>query len=267
MAEFKPPLYGLTKDEYNLATSTGPVANGAERTKLANLLKKRETAWKKQQKENAQTSSKPATSSTTTSTTVAPADTEWSPEDGQETTTETEGTVTQDYQVYATSKFNEAYAALRQMPLKERIDKLKTLRSKGFGGTSEVSASGISEYDINRYKELLILQDVSNLPMKDLWGKVNSMETAVKEAASRRTPIKDVDSILDEVMKRDLGRTATKEELQKFRAAYSGMEAGGNAPSLTAAAESQVETVNPEETQAAQFAEYASTFEKMLRGA
>lgn len=266
MAEFKPPLYGLTKDEYTLATSTGPVANGAERTKLANLLKKRETAWKKQQKENAQTSSeKPATTPTTVP--ASPPTTEWSPDDGQETTTETEGTVTQDYQVYATSKFNEAYAALRQMPLKERIDKLKTLRSKGFGGTSEVSASGISEYDINRYKELLILQDVSNLPMKDLWGKVNSMETAVKEAAARRTPIKDVDSILDEVMKRDLGRTATKEELQKFRAAYSGMEAGGNAPSLTAAAESQVETANPEEAQAAQFAEYASTFEKMLRGA
>jgi hypothetical protein len=45
------------------------------------------------------------------------------------------------------------------------------------------------------------------------------------------------------------------------------MEAGGNAPSLTAAAESQVETANPEEAEAAQFAEYAATFEKMLRGA
>lgn len=266
MAEFKPPLYGLTKKEFALANSTGPIANPEERTKLSNLLKKREAAWKKTQ---SQTSSNPPASTTTSTVPVSPTTTAWSPEGSTPTKggEEKEGTVTQDYEVYARSKFDEAYVELRKMPLDKRLKTLKTLREKGFGGTGQVSGSGIEEYDINRYKELLILKDVSNLTMKDLWNKVGTMESAVKTAAARRTPIKDVDSILDEVMKRDLGRVATKEELQKFRAAYSGMEAGGNAPSLTAAAESQIKTVNPEEAEAAQFAEYAATFEKMLRGA
>lgn len=280
MAEFKPPRYGLTAKEFAFATSSGPIANPEERTKLFNLLNKRKKDWEDKQTEM---SSTPAASTTTAaptttvpvSTTAAPTTTtaptgatgEWSPNDPTTSSGGQTESVTQDYNVYATSKFNEAYVALRNMSLEKRLETLKALRRVGFGGTGEVSASGISEYDINRYKELLILQDVSNLTMNDLWGKVTSMDSVISTAATRRTPIKDVDSIFDEVMKRDLGRGATKEELEKFRKAYSGMEAGGNAPSLTAAAESQVETANPEETEAARFAEYAATFEKMLRGA
>jgi hypothetical protein len=276
MAEFKPPRYGLTEKQFALATSSGPLANPGERTKLFNLLEKRKKDWEDKQTEMSSTPSASTTtvpvSTTAATTTTIPSPTttaEWSPEAStpSDSSGGQSGTVTQDYQVYATSKFNEAYVALRNMSLDKRLETLKTLRQKGFGGGAEVSGSGISETDINRYKELLILQDVSNLTMKDLWGKVNSMDSAISTVASRRTPIKDVDSIFDEVMKRDLGRGATKQELEKFRAAYSGMEAGGNAPSLTAAAESQVETANPEETEAARFAEYAATFEKMLRGA
>jgi hypothetical protein len=264
MTVLKPPRFGLTKKEFDLANFSGPLApeQAAERTRLFNLLDKRQQDWKNEQTEM----NTPAAATTVPASTT---NTEWSPEGSTPSNDSSgqSGTVTQDYEVYATSKFNEAYVELRKMSLDKRLETLKTLRQKGFGGGAEVSASGISETDINRYKELLILQDVSNLTMKDLWGKVTSMDSAISTAASRRTPIKDVDSIFDEVMKRDLGRGATKQELEKFRAAYSGMEAGGNAPSLTAAAESQIETANPEEVEAARFAEYAATFEKMLRGA
>jgi hypothetical protein len=55
--------------------------------------------------------------------------------------------------------------------------------------------------------------------------------------------------------------------MAKFRKAYSSLEAGGNAPSLTAAAEEQIVSANTSESQAAQFAGFADVFEQMMRGA
>jgi hypothetical protein len=269
MAEYGPPLYGLTKDEFALATSSGPVADNAKRKNLLDTLNKRKKDWKRSQ---SQTSSKPSNpSTTTTSTTVEPSEeTEWDPDGATSGETGTEDTTspgTQKYVVYEESKFNEAYTLLRQMSLEDRLKTLELLRKKGFGSGTDVSPSGIAKADIYRYSELLILQDVSNLTLEETMGKVSSLKDAITTAATKRTPIKDVDSIFDEVMKRDLGRSATKDELVKFRSAYSGMEAGGNAPSLGSAAESQIKTANPEESKAAQFAGYAEAFENMLRGA
>jgi hypothetical protein len=262
MAEFKPPLYGLTKEEFALANSAGPIANPEQRTKLSALLRKRETAWKKKN----QTSSEPSNTATT-STTLAPSGgntEEWEPDDTGGTS---ESPGTQQYDVYQEAKFNEAYTLLRRMSLEDRLKTLELLRKKGFGSGADVSPSGIATADINRYSELLILQDVSNLTLNETMNKVDSLKDAITTTASKRTPIKDVDSIFDEVMRRDLGRSATKDELAKFRTAYSGMEAGGNAPTLGSAAESQIKTANPEEAKAAQFAGYAEAFENMLRGA
>jgi hypothetical protein len=264
MATYKPPLYGLSQQQYNLAISSGPLApaDAAKRSKLLKQLNTRKRVWRA----NSQTSSStPSTSTTvapTTSTTVAPTTTTT-----PKAKTKAKPPKTPKYEVFQEKMFNQAYVALRQMSLAKRLETLQLLKKKGFGSGADVSPSGITSSDIARYADLLIFKDVSNLPLADVMDKVRSLKDVVDTAAAKATPIKDVDSIFDEVMKRDLGRSATQEELIKFRSAYSGMESGGNAPSLGAAAESQIETANPEESKAAKFANYAETFENMLRGA
>jgi hypothetical protein len=256
MATYKPPLYGLSQQQYDFAISSGPLApaDATKRSKLLAQLNTRKAAWRASTQTNTS-----ANSSSTTSTTVAPTATT-APK------AKSKPPKTPKYDVFQEKMFNQAYVALRQMSLAKRLATLELLRKKGFGNGAEVSPSGITAADISRYADLLIFKDVSNLPLADVMDKVRSLKDVVDTAAAKATPIKDVDSIFDEVMKRDLGRSATKEELVKFRSAYSGMEAGGNAPSLGAAAESQIKTMNPEESKAAQFASYAETFENMLRG-
>jgi hypothetical protein len=258
MATYKPPLYGLTKEQYNLAVSSGPLApaDAAKRSKLFKQLNTRKAAWRAQSQTGSSTPSTSTTVAPTTTTTVAP-----------KPKAKTKPPKTPKYDVFQEKMFNQAYVALRQMDLPKRLKILNLLRKKGFGSGAEVSPSGITSTDIARYADLLIFKDVSNLTVAETLEKVRSFKDAADLSAAKKTPIKDVDSIFDEVMRRDLGRSATNEELAKFRTAYSGMESGGNAPSLGAAAESQIETANPEESKAAKFASYAETFENMLRGA
>jgi hypothetical protein len=81
----------------------------------------------------------------------------------------------------------------------------------------------------------------------------------------------DVSSIFSQVAERDLGRKPTAEEIGKFFDAYHSMEGkstpGNQAPSVGAAAESQLKTTNAGEVQATGFADYARAFQDMLRGA
>ena len=188
----------------------------------------------------------------------------WTP---PEDTTGDSGTDSAQYQAYMQAKLDEAWNKLKAMDLKKRLDVLKFLRSKGMNSSYEVSASGLDTGDIYRYRELLIYQEAANLTLKQAMENIGNLpNAAISTGASRKANIKDVDSVFTEVVQSMIGRQPTKQELLSFRTAYSGMESGGNAPNLQVAAEAQLKEKMPEETKAAQFADYANIFEQMLRG-
>lgn len=171
------------------------------------------------------------------------------------------------YDAFMQQQFDKAYGRLRQMSLKDRIATLKLLRSKGFGTGSEVSRSGLEVGDVARFRELLIYATTSNITQKQALLNIDDLPNVLaEEGARRKTNIKDVDSVFTNVVVNMIGRQPTKTELEKFRAAYAGMEAGDNAPTVQAAAEAQLKEKMPDETKAAQFADYATMFEQMLRG-
>lgn len=174
-----------------------------------------------------------------------------------------------EYQAYMQQVLNDAWVALKKMDLAKRLKTLQLLRRKGFGPDAEVSATGLALADIYRYQELLVYQQAAkDLTIDQAFGQVNQMvDKVVSSAAKRRTNIKDVDAVFSQVVSEMIGRQPTQDELSRFRAAYSGMEAGGNAPNIQVAAQAQVEQKMTEENQASQFAQYAGVFEQMLRGA
>ena len=177
---------------------------------------------------------------------------------------------TSDYETYIGAKFNEAYTALRSIPtLKGRLELLNKLYKKGWYKGNEPSVSGLTTDDIIVYRDLLVYADVANLKAGDLTKSVEQLPDVIVEKSStaRKTPSGDVDSMFKQVMQRDLGRAPRADEMAKFRQAYSGLEAGGNAPSLSSAAEEQIVSANTGESQAAQFAGFADVFEQMMRGA
>lgn len=196
-----------------------------------------------------------------TTTTNPPGD--WDPK--QDTTDKSSSST---FDAYMQQKFDAAYASLKNMDLKKRMETLKFLRSKGFGSASDVSFTGLEIADVARYRELLIYVDsTKGMTVKKAMDNFADLpNVATADVARRKTNIKDVDSVFNDVVVNMLGRQPTKDETLRFRSAYSGMESGGNAPSVQAAAEAQLKEKMPDETKAAQFADYATMFEQMLRG-
>lgn len=177
------------------------------------------------------------------------------------------GGTSNTFDAFMQQQFDKAYGRLKDMPLKERIATLKLLRQKGFGTGSDVSITGLEVADVARFRELLIYATTSNITQKQALLNIDDLPNVLtSEAARRNTNIKDVDSVFTDVVVNMIGRQPTKLEKEKFRAAYAGMEAGDNAPTVQAAAEAQLKEKMPDETKAAQFADYATMFEQMLRG-
>ncbi len=184
------------------------------------------------------------------------------------------GGATSDFSLYYQAAFDDAYAYLKQKPLKQRLDLLEMLRKKGFQSGSAVSPTGLDPTDVSRVRELLLYQDsLSDVSAADVLlnttlDKVKKWtDTSTSRGSSTRTPDADLDTYLTAAMQQKLGRSPRKSELEKFRKAYGAMEAAGGEPSATTAAMSQVQEGNKDEYEAAQFASFASTFETMLRGA
>lgn len=177
--------------------------------------------------------------------------------------------VTNDYSTYIDAKFNEAFVALRSISkLEQRLELLNRLYKKGWYKGNKPSESGLTTEDIVVYRDLLVYQDATNLSASQLTKNIDDLPDLVETSRSaKKTPAGDVDSIFKQVMQRDLGRAPRADEMAKFRQAYSGLEAGGNAPSLSSAAEEQIMSANTGESQAAQFAGFADVFEQMMRGA
>jgi len=176
---------------------------------------------------------------------------------------------TNDYQTYMEAQFCAAFVALKSIPtIKARLDLLNKLYKKGWYKGNKPSVSGLTNEDIAVYRDLLIYQDAANLNASQLTKNIDELPDLVGTSrVAQKTPAGDVDSLFKQVMQRDLGRAPRADEMAKFRQAYSSLEAGGNAPSLTAAAEEQIVSANTSESQAAQFAGFADVFEQMMRGA
>jgi len=176
---------------------------------------------------------------------------------------------TNDYQTYMEAQFGAAFVALKSIPtIKARLDLLNKLYKKGWYKGNKPSVSGLTNEDIAVYRDLLIYQDAANLNASQLTKTIDQLPDLVETSrVAQKTPTGDVDSLFKQVMQRDLGRAPRADEMAKFRQAYSSLEAGGNAPSLTAAAEEQIVSANTSESQAAQFAGFADVFEQMMRGA
>lgn len=182
-------------------------------------------------------------------------------------TTGDDGTDSAAYQAYMQSKLDEAWNILKVMDVKKRKETLEFLRSKGINSNYDVSWSGLETPDLYRYREFLIYKETSDISMKEAMARIGNLPNAViADGASRRQNIKDVDAVFTNVVQEMIGRQPTKKELESFRSAYSGMEASGNAPTVQVAAQAQLQEKMPDETKAAQFADYATVFEQMLRG-
>lgn len=174
------------------------------------------------------------------------------------------------FSVFNQEKFDEAFGRLRNMTLAYRLELLNSLRKKGFGSAAEVSKSGLEAPDVDRFKELLVYQYVNNRPLSDVINvDLNKIFPDIRndDKGVRRTPQQDVDRVFSDVMRVKLGRGPTAQEKERFRSAYSSMEAGENAPSVQSAAEEQIVAKNTNEERANRFAGYMNVFERMLRSA
>lgn len=172
-----------------------------------------------------------------------------------------------DRQLYLQAKENEAWAWLRGKSPAERIKSLNYLRSKGYYSDSPVSNDGLGDADVARVRNFLVYADVSGMSIKDGMDSLSKFRNVPISTGPQPTPTADVDTVFKSVMQQQLGRLPKAAELEKFRNAYRQMEWGGNAPSVSSAAQQQVTAQNPAEEQATRFANFASTFEQMLRGA
>lgn len=170
---------------------------------------------------------------------------------------------------YFDAKYNEAWQKLRSFGnSKDRIKFLNIIRSRGYLSGSEVSLDGLGEADRIRMRDFLVFADVSQKSFAEAQTFVESLKPVSLTGSTRMpTPKQDVDFAFKQVVMNQLGRAPKKSEIEKFRNAYASMEKGMNPPSVSSAAQENIQAASPEEAQASRFAEIAQTFEQMLRGA
>ena len=181
-----------------------------------------------------------------------------------------------DYQTSYAANQNSAWAYLRSLSLKARMDFLTTLYNKGFGSSSKPTGSGLEGDDIARATSFIAFYTAESVAngkqggfknQDEAYEAIKKWKTQGRSTASTYTNKLDVASLFTQVAQRDLGRAPTDKEVAAFQAAYRSMEAGGNAPNIQSAAESQLATQNTAEVEATSFADYATAFQDMLRGA
>lgn len=170
---------------------------------------------------------------------------------------------------YFDAKYNEAWQELRKFTnSKDRLKFLNILRSRGYLSGSDVTIDGLGEADRVRMRDFLIFADVSQKSFSEAQTFVEGLKPVSLTGSTRMpTPKQDVDFAFKQVVMNQLGRAPKKSEIEKFRNAYASMEQGMNPPSLSSAAQENIQASSPEEAQASRFAEIAQTFERMLKGA
>lgn len=173
-----------------------------------------------------------------------------------------------------------AWRMLNGMSTSDRLEVQNILWKKGFGSTTKPSLSGLDPTDTSRFAEFLVFSRTQKSPKtggvaspQEAYNIAYRLPDVAKGPGTTKTftSKQDVSSIFSQVAERDLGRKPTEAEIGKFFDAYHSMEGkstpGNQAPSVGAAAESQLQTTNAGEVQATGFADYARAFQDMLRGA
>jgi len=179
---------------------------------------------------------------------------------------------------------SSALTQLQGMSIPERMELLTLLWRKGFGGQTKPQGGGLSDTNIATFADFLIFQQADKttytkgqigLPTAQM--TLDNLDTLVKDVgfgAKQQityTSKMDVTSIFNQVAERDLGRKPTEKELNRFFDAYHSLESKATtkdqAPSVGAAAESQLKQTNKGEVKATTFSGYAQAFQDMLRGA
>jgi hypothetical protein len=173
-----------------------------------------------------------------------------------------------------------AWKMLNGMSSNDRLEIQNILWKKGFGSTTRPSLSGLDATDTNRFAEFLVFSQTQTSPKtggkaspQEAYNIVYKLPDIAKGPGTTKTftSKQDVSSIFSQVAERDLGRKPTALEMGRFFDAYHSIEAKATtqnqAPSVGAAAESQLKMTNAGEVEATGFADYARAFQDMLRGA
>lgn len=178
-----------------------------------------------------------------------------------------------DRATYLAMKEQDAWRWLVSKSPAERKRFLNFIRSKGYYPDSDVSVDGLQDNDVARMRNFLvyagIVQKDANADIRDVvaFGQdlLSKAPTVSSGTGRQLTPAADLDAVFKDVVRQQLGRGPRQSELERFRAAYKQMEYGGNAPSVSAAAEQVIGEQNPVEQAATSFSNYAQVFEQMLR--
>lgn len=177
---------------------------------------------------------------------------------------------------------SNAFDQLQDMSRADRMEVLTLLWRKGFGGESKPEGGGLRNSDVETFANFLLFQKGEKtlidgkLPTAQqtysaLDKTMKDVATGQSKRAITYTNKMDVTSVFNQVAQRDLGRKPTEKELDRFFEAYHSLESKvtttDQAPSIGAAAESQLKQANTGEVKATSFAGYAQAFQDMLRGA
>jgi hypothetical protein len=148
--------------------------------------------------------------------------------------------------------------------------------AKGFGGSTKPTNGGLEESDIAIAAQFYVYYEGNKksstrpdgfITVDDAYREIKKFKTTGTAGAGKFTPKIDATSAFRQVMQNDLGRGPTDQEVERFYNAYRSLESGGNAPNISAAAQTQIEETMPGESEAASFSNFANVFEQLMRGA
>jgi hypothetical protein len=184
--------------------------------------------------------------------------------------------ITDDYQAAYVEAQNNAYGYLSNISKKQRIEFLNALYAKGFGSGTKPTSGGLEDSDIAIAAQFYVYYRGSSFSttnptgyktVDEAYRDIKTWKTVATAGAGKFTPKIDATSAFRQVMQNDLGRGPTDQEVERFYNAYRSLESGGNAPNISAAAQTQIEETMPGESEAASFSNYANVFEQLMRGA
>lgn len=142
----------------------------------------------------------------------------------------------------------DAFNALVELgTFAERKTALEQLRQRGFYGSGKVSTTGLDSADLSAMRELLRFANSQGVTVDVAFNQALTQTASVGGGRAIRTTAKqDIRKVFRDSVRSMLGRDVSDVEVEKFVKAYEGMEiteakGGVKAPSLSTAAEAQVE--------------------------
>lgn len=170
---------------------------------------------------------------------------------------------------------DEAYSELARLSVAERRKLQNDLYSLGAYGRSKPSRSGFNSQDFSAMREAMLVANAEgvtiDVALTLMATKYGGGAGAGAGTRIRTTPKQDLSAVFRRVSGEILGRRLSDAEVQKFVKAYNRMETaeamgGAVAPSVEAAAISQVEAKNPEEASAMGLLRLTNIIDDSIKG-